>query len=205
VDVIFWGYDEDDFKNIQKDNHSDFVISHAGLLGYDRNPQTLFEVLKNLKLKDENFAKKLKIKLAGSIDYSVKQAIEKAGLTENTVFMGNISRDKAIDLIYNSDILLLPINKAENAKGRLPGKLYEYLRTYNPVLALGPTDSDAANIISKAKTGATFQYNDYDNIEKFVYQIFTKTRDYQPDTEYIKSFSNEILTGKIAKFLNEIS
>ena len=204
VDVIYYGYDEDDFKNIkpQKDNDS-FIISHAGIMGIDRNPETLFEALRDLAGEDKNFARKLKIIFAGPVDLTVKETIKKYNLENNYIELGNIKRKDALQLNANSDILLLPINKADNAKGRIPGKLYEYLRIGNPILSFGPTDSDVANIINETKSGITIPYDDYDNIKKFVTDIFYNRAKFEPVN--IEKFSNRNQTKKIAEFLNEIS
>ena len=50
--VIYWGFDEDDFKNIQPTSDGYFNMVHTGLLGFDRCPDTLFKVL--LELINEN-------------------------------------------------------------------------------------------------------------------------------------------------------
>ena len=104
----------------------------------------------------------------------------------------------------NADLLLLPINKAENARGRLPGKLYEYLRTYNPILAFGSTAGDAAQIIKKTETGVTIGYDDSENQKEFLRALIDGTFSLSPDKKEIASFSNENQTKKIAQFLDEI-
>ena len=80
---------------------------------------------------------------------------------------------KALQLALNANLLLLPLNQAENSKGRLPGKIYEYLRTYNPILALGPTDSDAHYILKQCSAGACYEYNDLASIKSYIQNIIS--------------------------------
>ena len=86
--------------------------------------------------------------------------IKSANLEDNYMPLGNISRPDAIELTRKAHLLLLPLNIADNAKGRIPGKLFENLRAERPILCLGPKDSDVSNIIAKTNTGESFEYDD---------------------------------------------
>ncbi len=207
VDVIFWGYDEDDFRDLKKNQTDKFVISHAGLLGFDRNPEVFFKVLKDLKSEITGFSDNLQIQLAGSVDYSVKESLIKENLEENTLFLGNIPRDKALKLTVDSDLLLLPLNIAENAMGRIPGKLFEQIRSNNPILCLGPKGSDVEKIITETKTGNSFEYSDYHGIKGFVKQVWLagKTEFNTVEPEIIKDYSVKKQVKKISEYLNEIT
>jgi len=202
VSVIYYGYDEDDFIDLKEEKHPYFIISHTGILGEDRNPQMLFKALHDLTDELPAFRKKLKIKLAGPVDAKITDEIKKQGLEKHTEILGNISRRAALQLNKNAQILLLPINKAPNAKGRLPGKLYEYLRIGKPVLALGPQDSDAAEIIRQTKSGQIFPYDDYESVKQFVRAVFEGKLIFRP--ENIEQFTNENQTKILAGYLYEI-
>jgi len=207
VDVIFWGYDEDDFAGFSKNETADFIISHAGLFGHDRNPEEFFKALRDLKIENNEFSEKLKLKLAGPIDYSVKQSISKAGIDENTEYLGSIPRNDALQLTLDSSLLLLPLNKADNAMGRIPGKLFEQMRANVPILCLGPKGSDVDNIITETKTGKSFEYSDYENIKKYILDVFSafkKNRRYCTSSN-IEKYSVENQVNKVAGYLDEIS
>lgn len=199
VDVIYYGYDEDDFKNLtKKKDKNNFDIAHIGLLGIDRHPEYLMECLGNI---DTN--KKIRIHLAGQVDQQVKADLQNTDKIE-VIYYGMIDRNKALQLGMNSDLLLLPLNKAENAKGRLPGKIYEYLRMKNLILALGDSDGDASHIIKECNLGECIEYDDKNGLQKFLKEIITNPVEINPNDEKIQSFSNENQTKKIANYLDEI-
>jgi len=204
VEVIYYGYDEDDFKDLKKQEHSDFVISHTGILGKDRKPDVLFKVLKDLKYEFPGFKEKLKIKFAGPVEQCVKDSIISNGLKENYFELGNIPRKEALTLNLSSQILILPINKADNAKGRIPGKLYEYLRAKVPILCFGPTDGDVAKILKDTNVGITLPYNNYEKIKQFIIDIFTNKESLRIDFN-TSIFTNEYQIKRIANFLDEVS
>lgn len=206
VDVIVWGYDEDDFNFKEPEFDKDFTIVHAGLLGYDRKPDTLIKILGDLKKEIPEFGEKLKIKFAGSVDYSIIELINKNGLHENYESLGNISRPDAIKLTLKSHLLLLPLNKADNVNGRIPGKLFENMRSKRPILCLGPKNSDVANIINETNTGITLDYDDYDEIKQYILNIFEKYKQNnniiipQNLEKYTVKYQTKLLSG----YLDEI-
>lgn len=204
VDVIYWGYDEDDFTDARPNKNPDeFVVSHAGLFGFDRKPDQFFNALSQLKQENPEFSKKLKIKLAGMIDYSILESLEENGLTENLMNLGNLERQVALQLTLDSDLLLLPLNKADNIMGRVPGKLFEQLRSYNPILVLGPNGNDVQQIVESTGIGKSFDYEDLEGIKAFVKAVFEKKIIISPDdiTEY--SVKNQV--RKLATYLDEIT
>ncbi|HON19008.1 MAG TPA: glycosyl transferase family 1 [Salinivirgaceae bacterium] len=206
VDVIFWGYDEDEFSSTRQQLDSRFTITHAGMLGFDRLPDTLFKVLSDLKNQIEGFDKNLLIQLPGMVDISVIESLKKNNLMEQSWLPGTVSRTEAIQLTFNSQVLLLPLNKADNVKGRIPGKLFECLRAYRPILCLGPSDSDVAKIIASTGAGNTIDYDNYEGIRNFIlerYQAYLQGTNYIPQSD-IEQFSVKNQTGKIAAFLNQI-
>lgn len=207
VSPVFWGYDEDDFNELEQNLHTKFSISHAGILGFDRKPDTLFKVLHDLKNETEKFAEDLELLFAGMIDYSVKESLKQHKLEENTNLPGTISRPEALKLTLNSQLLLLPLNKTENAKGRIPGKLFECMRSHRPILCLGPNGSDVEQIITGCNAGESFEYDDYEGLKNFItkyYRQFQKNK-IKNINNNINQYSVKNQTRKIADYLNEIS
>jgi hypothetical protein len=172
-------------------------------MGKDRNPEIFLKALKKITEENEEFKSKLKIVFAGPVEETVRNEIKKNNLEQYYNELGNISRADALQLNKNSKILLLPINKADNAEGRLPGKVYEYLRIGNPILCLGPVISDIAKIISETNTGKTFTYDNNKEIKSYIIDVFEEKTDLEPVN--IEQFSNENQTKLIAKYLDEIT
>ncbi|MFO7867940.1 MAG: hypothetical protein R6U95_01415 [Bacteroidales bacterium] len=207
VSPVFWGFDEDDFRSNSPELDTDFTITHAGLLGFDRKPDTLFRVLKDLKNELPEFGQMLKLNFAGVVDFSVKDELKENGLLENFVEFGNIPRPQALELTRKAQILFLPLNIADNAKGRIPGKLFEILRAHRPVLCLGPKESDVETIITKTNSGECIEYSDYDALKAFIlehYNAYMKGENviHQKD---ISTYSVRNQVKKIGGYLDLIS
>jgi hypothetical protein len=206
VDVVYYGYDEADFKNIKrKRTDNNFEIFHGGLLGYDRFPKTLFDVLMKMCEEDATFSIRLKIKLAGKIDYRITEYLQHIDLIGKVEILGFIPREQVLQYELNSDLLLLPLNKSINSKGRLPGKLYEYLRTGHTILALGPEDSDAAQIINKAQQGSCISYENHDKLYSSLKIMAYNEVESDQNLANIQKYSNFHQTKIVANYLDQIS
>jgi len=93
---------------------------------------------------------------------TVKNSLKKHNLLKYTELMGMIPRKQVIKEYEKASLLLLPINKADNAMGRIPGKLFEILRTGKNILVLGPDDGDVKSIVEMEKRGRSFEYDNKD-------------------------------------------
>lgn len=208
VDVIYYGYDEADFKDFQKQKTDYFKIFHAGLLGNDRNISCFFEVIKEIIDEKPELSAIIRIDFAGEVDFSNKQAVTNNGLDKITTFHGMISRKEVIAHYETSSLLLLPINQAENAQGRIPGKLFECMRTYSPILVFGPSNGDVKQIVESKESGISVEYQTDKEIQKnYLLTLIDKhLRGVQLlESHDISEFSNYELTKKLAGYLDEIS
>ena len=204
VDVIYYGFDETDFAKFSVKEEDSFIIFHGGLLGQDRNPETFFSVLSDLINLHPVIGNKIKLKFAGEVDLTVVNSLKKYKLLEYTELMGMIPRKQVIKEYEKASLLLLPINKADNAAGRIPGKLFEMLRTGKNILVLGPDDGDVKSIVEKEKRGCSFEYGDKDLLMTYMTDILLNNSETTNTQGNIDRYSNKMITGKIAKYLDEM-
>lgn len=210
VSTLYYGYDEDDFKGLMKHPSRKFRISHAGLMGEDRLPRTLFRILEKLTEEIPEFAQDLEICFMGQVDHSVLNELEIRNLASYQNLTGTISRKNVLQEIMNSAVLLLCINKAYNANARIPAKIFEYIRTGNSILALGPPESDISDLLKSVKKPQAIAYTDENEIALFIrkeYSTFKANKknsiiDVMPE---IEELSNKKITQKLALLLDHIA
>jgi hypothetical protein len=206
VDVIYYGFDEPEFANFQSIESKKFTFFHGGLLGEDRNPTSFLSALNQLLIEYPQLKSTIEMKLAGEVDHAVRESIRMNDLDGLTEYMGMIPRQNVLDEYAKASMLLLPINKAANAKGRIPGKLFEMLRTRKPILVFGPDDGDVKSIVENKQLGKSFDYSD----ELLIYAYLKKALlsdeigNFEP-TQTVDEFSNRAITKKIAAYLDGIT
>ena len=209
VSVIPYGYDPEDFVELKRTAHQKFTLTHLGIMGYDRNPVNLFRAVGLLKDTVPGFAEDFELRLFGQLDYRVRENILAAGIEEQTNFAGNVARAEALQQQVDSHLLLLLLNQQDNARGRIPGKLFEYLAARRPILNFGGADSDVAGILDETESGTTFTYGaSPEAIAEYLktaYQRFRSGEEVVMNKETIKPYSHPVLVRQLGELLDEMT
>lgn len=173
VELITNGFDECDFPS-EKDTEAyggpekDFTITHTGLFAADGNPTVLWDVLREKYQADDDFRKRLRIKLIGKNDEQILKALKDRGLQEALTDMGYQPHSVAVEQQRKASILILPLRKEPEYRAVLPGKLFEYMASERPVLGIGQPDGAMAMILGEAKTGTVLDWDDKKGISEYI-------------------------------------
>ena len=209
VEVIYYGFDEEDFTPLTAIPDAFFTFTHAGLLGTDRSPDNFLQAFADLNQEVPGFKTHARIQLIGQTDHTVIERIQNLGLQEQLIQMGTLPRSQTLQALVNSWVLLLPLNKADNVGGRIPGKFYEYMRTNRPVISLGPSGTDVEQIMQQYSLGKNFPWEDTHDLKDFMrqqYFFFQQRKFEQPsDRPDYSIFSNFNQTKQLATLLHEIT
>ncbi|MCS7019862.1 MAG: glycosyltransferase [Cytophagales bacterium] len=208
VHVIPWGYDEDDFKELHYAPDWKLTLTHAGLIGEDRNPEQLFAAMAELAQEEPAFRQVFVLRLFGQVDTSVQQAIARYQVQDMTEILPAVNRAESLKRLVNSQALLLILNKADNAKGRIPGKLFEYLAAKRPVLCIGDVGSDTDHILQQCEAGRCVAHADKESIKAALRYFFITYKQHGnlPSTtnDQVNQYTNRRLTGQFAALLDRI-
>lgn len=147
VAVITNGYDDADLPAQRETIDERYSLVHAGSMSPTRDQPGLWKLLAALCAQDSAFAERFVLRFIGPVDASVIASVKAAGLGDCMDRLGRLPRAEAMREIAKARVLLLPINTTANQHGILPTKLYEYLSTGRPILAVGPRDGDAARVL----------------------------------------------------------
>tara|TARA_Y100001978_G_scaffold58735_1_gene52900 strand:- start:113 stop:1399 length:1287 start_codon:yes stop_codon:yes gene_type:complete len=202
VEIIENGFDPQDF--LDDTNHEldeKFSIAHIGSFTPSRNHLVLWKALSHLVDEQEEFKSKLEIKLIGKVDYSVLQSIKDFGLDTYLKKIEYVSHSEVIKHQKTSKLLLLMVNNTPNAKGIVTGKVFEYMASKRPILAIGPKDGDLGEILTQTSSGIVCDYDNVENLSSTIWRIF------KDDTKFennISLYSRVKLTEKLVNLLNEV-
>lgn len=174
ISVVPNGYDPGDMESGASSAYRQdaFSIAHIGSFSPARNVPVLWKALRELADSDAEFAAKLQIKVVGKIDLQVKNALQEAGLSEFLHHQAYLPHSSVIEEQRNSALLLLVVNRSKNAKGIVTGKVFEYLASGRPVLAVGPVDGDLSEILQSVEAGEPIHYDDKEALKQRVLAEF---------------------------------
>ena len=203
IEVITNGFDSE--LNTESKLDEIFSISHIGSLLSGRNPELLWKVLAEISKENENFRRDFKLKLYGAVSDDVVQSIKNAGLENELIFGGYISHKEAIAVQKKSQLLLLIEIDSEETKGIIAGKLFEYLASKRPILAIGPRAWDVAKIIEETHSGKSFLYNQEVALKEYILNSYQKYRENKllSDSKNIEDYHRKNLTKQLAKLIGK--
>jgi len=198
ISVITNGYDSHSVKIEGKDEL--FTLSHIGSLLSDRNPLILWETLSELIAENAAFSKAFKLRLIGVVSDDVMASIHQNGLKNHVEVLGYVSHDEALRFQMKSQLLLLIEINSEDTKAIIPGKVFEYLISETPILAIGPKDADVEHIITSTNTGTYFNYNQKEELKRQLLSYFEayKNNSLKVNAIGLKPYSRKALTEQLA-------
>ena len=179
VRVIQNGFDPEDFGGRGGDEAAApprpdaFTLVHVGSLYGSRNPEALWAAVAALRGRggpqtggpQTGGAGRLRVRLVGRVDDAVRASLARHGLADVVDERGVVTHAEAVAEMAAADLLFLSIEPVANAAGILTGKLYEYLASGRPVLALGPPDGDAARLLASVGGGRLVHWDDRAAVE----------------------------------------
>lgn len=205
VTVITNGYDREEVGFVELDTL--FTISHIGSLLSGRNPKNLWKALYDLTIENKVFAEKFRLQLVGAVGEDVLSSIKKAGLSPFLELKGYVSHREAVQLQRSSQVLLLVEIDSEETKSIIPGKLFEYMVSKRPILALGPKAADISKLIKETKSGMFLEYDQYTLIKDTLLAYFEKFQKGKliSEVSQIDQYSRKELTNRLADILKHLS
>jgi glycosyltransferase involved in cell wall biosynthesis len=211
--IIPNGFDEDNFTAAQQTVVADgreprpFQLLHSGLLyPHERDPKYLFQALSVLKHAGTISSSNLRVafRAAGNTGYFEKAARE-AKIDDIVTFLPSLPYKEALAEMLQADALLLM--QAKCCNHQIPAKLYEYLRTGRPILALTDPGGDTAQLLNSLSVGLVIPLDNQAAIER---QLPTFLADGRSGTSWtlppgvLSGFSRKNQTVALATILDSL-
>lgn len=208
--VIPNGYDSDDFMDIRQTdkNNSRFTLTYTGALYGRRKPDKIIEAIGKLVSDGIIDKNKIRIRFIGSFKPEVlKNLIARNGLDGAVELVNYMEHQQCIVEMVKSDAMLLIEGGGPGSEAFYTGKIFEYIQTSNPILAVIPAKGAAADIIRRTGTGIVCDWADEKAIQQgFValYEAWLKgEKIIDPDNEEIARYDRKALTKSLSELLDK--
>ena len=201
IAVITNGYDN---ENVTKQTLDEkFTLAHIGSFLSERNPRILWKCLYELISENQSFASNFQLKLMGAVSQEILDTIEAYQLSSFVTNLGYVSHKEALEHQRKSQVLLLIEIDSEETKSIIPGKLFEYMISERPILALGPQGSDFASIIKDTNTGVFVTYDEEDLLKNTILKFYSLYLEGKLHSHAVglQQYSRKKLTEKLANLL----
>jgi hypothetical protein len=182
-------------------------LLHAGILyPSERDPRPFFAAIARLKRSGAISATELQIKLrATGHDGVHRDSIAKEDIADLVQLLPLISYKDAISEMMTEDGLLL--FQAPNCNHQIPAKVYEYLRTGKPILAMTDKSGDTAATLMRAGIDTIVDINDSSSIAIGVEEFLRRLRRNDAPTaspEIVQTLSRRSQCVALAELLDSL-
>ncbi len=202
VEVITNGYD-DEVSSTTNQLDNSFSITHIGMMNADRNPKVFWEAIEELCVENEELKSDLKIRLIGEVSDEVKKNASQLG--DIVEFVKYVPHEEVKKYQCSTQVLLLCINNVPSAKGIITGKIFEYLQAKRPILAIGPEEGDAADILKKTQSGKIFGFSNKHDLKEHIAKLYKeyKKEELTVNSSNITQYHRRELTAQLANVIRK--
>jgi glycosyltransferase involved in cell wall biosynthesis len=194
------GYDPASFSDFKSRPHKTdkIVVTYAGTVYKPCSPKGYLEALDGLPDLCQRFETRFVGRIAEEFDRGVFN--NRKSLVR---LLGFSPQKEVISLMEETDVLLLPWVDRFN----IPGKLFEYLATGKPILALCYPGSDVERVIQRTSSGWCVNPEDSGEIKRVLNEMHAAAGNYpEPrNWEAIRRYERPALVVEYAKNIRECS
>lgn len=190
TDIVYKGYDLDEFYNIKKRKKPEYIANDKINLVYTgeiyselRDITPFLKSLKKIQKENTDLYNKINVLIIGNIDN--QKVKEEAKSVSCVNLIDRVTYKKSLEYIIHSDILILWGNKNST---QIPAKIYDYLGAFSPILTiLGDKEDPLTQFTEEYKKCIAINNNIDDiylTLEDIIENIDKRKEDYLPVNEY---------------------
>jgi glycosyltransferase involved in cell wall biosynthesis len=203
IKLLTNGYDPADIPlgfSPKKKESGKLHLVYSGIIDAIRNPIPLMEAM---KAEFEASADQIEWTFVGKVSEQVQNYVKAdSWLSARIHFAGYVSHQEVFGFYAKADALVLILTDTKNAQGNIPGKLFEYLATGIPVLALGDPNGDSAKILMDAGGGEVIEHTDMEGIKIRLRNLLNPSSGETKSAD-LEKYSRRNLSFQLAKILDE--
>jgi len=206
--VIHNGYDPEDFpqKTFNQSRNSTLTLCHLGYL-YKGSADEFFNTITDLLTEEYEMRNHLKIQFIGQIDQTYESLIYRSDFRTTFKLYGQLPHSEALKVLLECDVLLVFL--CGFGKSEIPGKIFEYLATKKPVLALAPKTGDTAQILLESGLGIIVEPGQSEQLKHVLRDLYnrklTNGITIHVNEDFLAKFDRKHLTKQLADIMGKIT
>jgi len=209
------GFDSADYpehdirKRAERKRGEKFVMTYSGSLYGPRNPKNFFRAIELLLDKGEIDPTKIHLRFVGRFGAELHEMFEAPRIRMLVEKLDYVPHSRAVELITDSDALLLIVDDIPSVEHIVPGKVYEYLGAMRPLLAIAPPNGAIGELLKETCGGEAIAQIDIDGQARVIKGFYDtwvngKSPSEFMDANVISHYERREATRKLAEVFDTL-
>jgi len=200
------GFNEDLFVPGTEKAQTHFTIIYTGIIAEHYEPGILFRALKTVMGVYPDVP--VRLQFVGALSPAIKEQALRLGLGDVLEEIPYVPHRQVVALLYQATALFLINPKFENESMHVPGKLYEYLAVFKPVISISPHGSENEQIIRQMKAGRNFDRSEEEALAAYLTALMQQWRERGdvdlPDNPDVRVYGRRHEAGRLAEVIRSL-
>lgn len=205
--VIPHGYEEHNVSSVTRKSHKNKLrLVYTGVFYDAQTPEYFLRGLREFLIQHPDMRKRVAAIFAGLVPDYFARLVRSLKLEQVVQYLGYLEHSSVVALQQKADILWMTIGSRSGASQISTGKLFEYMGTRKPILALVPRGA-ASDTLHRYRAAYIVSPEDVNQATQALNRISNDWRNQcfpKPDEAFVSSLSRKHLTQRLSDVLNTV-
>lgn len=204
------GYDSADIPGDVDPSHRTerFTVTYTGSMYGIRTPREFLDAVAGLIRSSDVDPQRIRLRFIGRFGDEIHAMFASFIAQEAVDVVGYVPHDESIRALFEADALLLVVDTAPESADIVPGKVFEYIGTGKPVIAVAPETGAVASLIRETESGFVAHQENGAGIASAFLTLYRAWKDGAtervPQWEKIRRYERRTVTRDLARLLDEV-
>ncbi len=204
-EVIPHGFDEYEGP-VKISAREKLKLVYTGVFYDAQTPEHFLRGVSGFLAENPTMRPKISVIFAGLVPNGFMDLIRTLKLEDVVQYVGYVQHARVVELQHDADVLWMTIGSRPGSSGISTGKLYEYMGTGKPILALVPPGTARQTLLRYGAAYIAEPESEADVILALnqITSDWEKGNFLNPDDSFVSMFRRSRLTGKLAGVLDAV-
>ncbi len=209
------GFDGADFpepdiqKRAVRPKNEKCTITYSGSLYGPRNPRSFLQAVEMLIARKEIDPAKMKLRFVGRFGAPIHDMLDRPLVRSMIEKIEYVPHARAVELLLDSNALLLIVDDVASVAEIVPGKVYEYLGAARPIMAIAPPEGAIGELLRETNAGETVRQSDIEGQARIVKRIYddwlSEQSSFAMKLDVISQYERREATRKLAGLFDRLT
>jgi glycosyltransferase involved in cell wall biosynthesis len=202
------GFDSADFpepdilERAKVPSNEKCTITYSGSLYGPRNPLSFLKAVELLVEQKKINPEKMKLRFVGRFGAEIHEMLDRPIIKPMVEKIEYVPHSLAVELLLDSNALLLIVDEVPTVAEIVPGKVYEYLGAMRPIIAIAPPHGAIGDLLRETGSGEAVAGADIAGQARLIKQVYddwsNSNSSFAMLTEQIMQYERREATRKLA-------